>query len=124
MGDNEVSVIKVSSALHSALQRARLLRRVRTNQVHQWWGQTIIRLQPEVPQPAPDLVHTIGVITLLDDRTHERSELRLLPSLTITQLRMHKVKTLESMVLLNAPVHVSATVLAGDASNSGIRVDW
>ena len=61
---------------------------------------------------------------MFDDTAHKSGKLRLLPSLFTAQLRVHKVKTLESMVHLNATVHVNTTVLASDATDGGIRVDW
>lgn len=51
-----------------------------------------------------------------------RSELGLLPALVIGQLSVHERQTLEGMVLLDGPVQMRATVLAGVAEDGGILV--
>lgn len=51
------------------------------------------------------------------------SELRLLPALVIGQFGVHERQALEGMVLLDGPVHVHTTVLAGVAEDGGILVD-
>jgi len=103
---------------------ARLLRREGSKRIHQRRTQCIIRLQTDIPQLLPDLVHFFRRVSLLDQARHERRKLWLLPALRIAQLDMHETQPLESMILLDRAVHVYAALLAGCAEDGCVLVEY
>lgn len=100
-----------------------LLAGVSSNKIHQRRGQGIVSLQAERLELRANFVHSVRVEALLNDRGHETSELRLLPSLLIGKLGVDKVQSLEGVVNLNAAEQMSAAFLAGVALNGGCLVE-
>lgn len=95
-----------------------LLRHKRRNRIHETRTQCIIRLQPQCPQLPPNLLRLLrSNKSLLNNTTHKARKLNFLPSLLATQLHMHKVQTLEGMILFNSSKEMNATVAASVSLN-------
>jgi len=91
------------------------LRRVSGDEIHQRWAKYIICLQALLPELLAYGVHLLRIETLLDDAADEGGELRLLPSLLVTEFNVNEVQALEWMVDDDATEEVDAALLAGIA---------
>jgi hypothetical protein len=82
-----------------------------------------MRLQAKRSQLGADNVHILRIGAVLNDRGHESSKLRFLPSLLIRQFHVDKVESLESIALFNPIVQANATLLAGVTPDDGAFVN-
>lgn len=102
---------------------ASLLSSEGSDEVHQRRREGIISVQSVSLELGADSLHTLGVISLLDDGRHETGELGLLPALLLGKLSVDEVEAVEGVSLLDAAVHVNATVGAGVALDDSGGID-
>lgn len=104
-------------------QLSSLLRRPRSNGIHERRREGVICRQALGGEGAADVVHLVGIEALLDDGAHECGELGLLPALVLGELDVDEVEALEGVVLLDAAEEVDAALAAGVALDHSLRVD-
>lgn len=115
------------SMLRSWLKLAelsQLLRCESRESIHECGTQRIVGFQADRLELGAYTVHLLGIKALLNNRGHETSELRFLPPLLIRQLHVHKVKSLESVILFNSTVQVDATLLTGVTPDGSFVVHY
>jgi len=74
---------------------------VRRDQVHQRGRQTVVRLEPELPEARAHGAHFVGLgAAALDDRRDERGELPSGPAPIFPTAHVHEVEAVERVALV------------------------
>src|SRR5690606_5195580 len=104
----------------SARQRARCLCIVRCDGIHQGRREAVIGFKPKLPQTRTDGWHAYRIRPGLDHRRDERRKLRRGPAFLPRKLRVNEVEPVERVIaVLDAPIHVHATLATGVPLNHG-----